>query len=93
MKKVIVNNTTKRELYHLIEILPAIETNNVKTFIEYILLKNKNKDKRIMQVLKNAPLDDEALTYRENKGIEEAEKDIEQDNYKPLSKVMKDFSL
>ena len=46
-----------------------------------------------MLVLKNAPLDDEALTYREKKGIEEAEKDIEQNNYKPLSEVMKDFSL
>ena len=93
MKEVIVNNTTKRELHHLIEILPAIEINNVKTFIEYILIKSKSKEKRIMQVLKNSPLDDEPLTDREKKTIKEAEKDIEQGNYEPLSKVKKDFAL
>ncbi len=93
MNKGASTKTIRRELHNLIEILPEEETDNVKTFIEYILLKSKNIDKRIMQVLKNAPIDVEPLTDKEKEAIKDAEKDIEQNNYKPLLEVMKDFGL
>ncbi|MBC8385940.1 MAG: hypothetical protein H8E57_10535 [Candidatus Cloacimonetes bacterium] len=93
MKSVILSNPQKRELHHLIDLLPNRETKNVKTFIEYILLKRKNIDQRIMQVLANAPIDDEILTEYEEDAICEAEKDIERDDQQSLTKVMEDFGL
>lgn len=47
----------------------------------------------IMQVLENAPIDDELLTEEEIRGIEESEKDIAEGRVYPWEEIKKELDL
>ena len=63
----------RAELYQLVDFLPENKINVAKRFLEFLISNEKDP---VLQVLKNAPLDDEPLTESDLVAIKEAEKDI-----------------
>ena len=80
----------RAELYQLVDFLPENEINVAKRFLEFLISNEKDP---VLQVLKNAPLDDEPLTESDIVAIKEAEKDIAEGKTQSLEDVMREFGL
>jgi aminoglycoside phosphotransferase len=81
----------KKELFLLLDKLPSTEISAVKRYLQYII--DKVQEERMLKILEEAPIDDEPLTDKEIKAIEEAREDIKAGRVKPFSKVIKELKL
>ena len=81
----------KEKLHELVEALPESKVDTASDFLEYLV--HKDNTQKILDVLENAPEEDEAPDPEELEAIKEAEEDIAKGRIRPYREFKKKLDL
>lgn len=82
---------TKKEIFLIVEKLEPIELSSLKHFAEY--LAQRKNEMRILELLRNAKIEDEELSQSEIDALKISKEQIKRGEFRDLDKYAKELGL
>ena len=85
--------TERKHLYNLLDSFNEKELYTIKKFAEFVDINKNNKDDKLLQILMDAPFDDEELSEKAIQGIKKARNDIKKGKTYSHSQIKKELGI